>query len=234
MLWGERARAELKRISGRAAASGELTPAEERVAALVALGRTNKEVAAALFLFRSHGRGTSRPLSSGNSESADAPRSRGRFKYAGSHRQRRGMCPLPSSRPRRSLASGGHEATTSGGEAPMTRTISLIIATVGTALLLAVPAFADDWASDQRSEAVGVRQPRQRRSRSRAWAGAVRPNARRARGVPDGEARRAARVSAVSQTSSGRSSRRPWPRRARGGPSIFCRSLSASASAFCW
>ena len=50
MLWAERARAELKRISGRAAAPGALTPAEERVAALVALGRTNKEVAAALFL----------------------------------------------------------------------------------------------------------------------------------------------------------------------------------------
>ena len=49
-LWAERARAELKRISGRAAAPGALTPAEERVAALVALGRTNKEVAAALFL----------------------------------------------------------------------------------------------------------------------------------------------------------------------------------------
>ena len=50
VLWAERARAELKRISGRAAAPGALTPAEERVAALVALGRTNKEVAAALFL----------------------------------------------------------------------------------------------------------------------------------------------------------------------------------------
>ena len=49
-LWAERARAELKRISGRAAAPGALTPAEERVAALVALGRTNKEVATALFL----------------------------------------------------------------------------------------------------------------------------------------------------------------------------------------
>jgi DNA-binding CsgD family transcriptional regulator len=49
-LWAERARAELKRISGRAASPGALTPAEERVAALVALGKTNKEVAAALFL----------------------------------------------------------------------------------------------------------------------------------------------------------------------------------------
>ena len=49
-LWAERARAELKRISGRAATPGALTPAEERVAALVAEGKTNKEVAAALFL----------------------------------------------------------------------------------------------------------------------------------------------------------------------------------------
>ena len=49
-LWAERARAELKRISGRAASRGELTPAERRVAELVAEGRTNREVAAALFL----------------------------------------------------------------------------------------------------------------------------------------------------------------------------------------
>ena len=49
-LWAERARGELKRISGRAASPGALTPAEERVAALVAEGKTNKEVAAALFL----------------------------------------------------------------------------------------------------------------------------------------------------------------------------------------
>ena len=49
-LWAERARAELKRISGRAPTPGALTPAEERVAALVAEGKTNREVAAALFL----------------------------------------------------------------------------------------------------------------------------------------------------------------------------------------
>jgi DNA-binding CsgD family transcriptional regulator len=49
-LWAERARAELKRISGRAAIPGALTPAEERVAVLVSDGKTNKEVAAALFL----------------------------------------------------------------------------------------------------------------------------------------------------------------------------------------
>jgi DNA-binding CsgD family transcriptional regulator len=49
-LWAERARDELKRISGRAATPGALTPAEERVALLVAEGKTNREVAAALFL----------------------------------------------------------------------------------------------------------------------------------------------------------------------------------------
>jgi DNA-binding CsgD family transcriptional regulator len=48
--WAERARAEIKRISGRAAIPGALTPAEQRVASLVAEGKTNKEVAAALFL----------------------------------------------------------------------------------------------------------------------------------------------------------------------------------------
>ncbi len=49
-LWAERTRGELKRISGRAATPGALTPAEERVAALVAEGKTNREVAAALYL----------------------------------------------------------------------------------------------------------------------------------------------------------------------------------------
>jgi len=48
-LWAERARAELGRIGGRAAADG-LTPTEERVAELVAEGRSNKEVAGALFV----------------------------------------------------------------------------------------------------------------------------------------------------------------------------------------
>ena len=50
VLWEEKAAGELGRIGGRRAAGSELTPAEERVAALVANGRTNKEVAAALFL----------------------------------------------------------------------------------------------------------------------------------------------------------------------------------------
>ena len=47
--WIGKARAELGRIGGRTRTEG-LTPAERRVAALVAEGRTNREVAAALFL----------------------------------------------------------------------------------------------------------------------------------------------------------------------------------------
>jgi DNA-binding CsgD family transcriptional regulator len=47
--WIERARSELGSIGGRSREDG-LTPAEQRVAALVAEGRTNREVAAALFL----------------------------------------------------------------------------------------------------------------------------------------------------------------------------------------
>ena len=50
-FWTARARAELGRIGGRTREDG-LTPAERRVAALVAEGRTNREVAAALVLGR--------------------------------------------------------------------------------------------------------------------------------------------------------------------------------------
>ena len=49
-LWAEQTRAELRRIGGRAPSRGELSESELRVAALVAEGGTNKEVAAALFL----------------------------------------------------------------------------------------------------------------------------------------------------------------------------------------
>ena len=49
-LWAEKARAELARIGGRPAATGELTETERRIAELVAEGRSNKEVAAVLFI----------------------------------------------------------------------------------------------------------------------------------------------------------------------------------------
>jgi len=49
-LWADKARAELRRIGGRTPSRGELTEAERRIAALVAEGRTNREVAATLFV----------------------------------------------------------------------------------------------------------------------------------------------------------------------------------------
>jgi DNA-binding CsgD family transcriptional regulator len=49
-LWAEKARSELGRIGGRTASRDELTPTEQRIAALVASGKTNKEVAAELFV----------------------------------------------------------------------------------------------------------------------------------------------------------------------------------------
>jgi DNA-binding CsgD family transcriptional regulator len=48
--WSERAASELARVGGRVPAGTELTPAEQRVAKLVAEGRTNREVAASLFV----------------------------------------------------------------------------------------------------------------------------------------------------------------------------------------
>jgi DNA-binding CsgD family transcriptional regulator len=49
-VWCERTRAELARIAGRAPSPDNLTPAEHRIAGLVAEGKTNREVAAALYL----------------------------------------------------------------------------------------------------------------------------------------------------------------------------------------
>ena len=49
-LWADKTRAELARIGGRAPSSLELTPTEDKVAALVAAGSTNREAADALFV----------------------------------------------------------------------------------------------------------------------------------------------------------------------------------------
>jgi DNA-binding CsgD family transcriptional regulator len=49
-LWVERAQAELARIGGRRTAGSELTPSERRVVELVVEGRTNREVASALYV----------------------------------------------------------------------------------------------------------------------------------------------------------------------------------------
>ena len=49
-LWAEKARQELARIGGRRAGGDELTVSESRVAELAAAGRSNKEIAAQLFM----------------------------------------------------------------------------------------------------------------------------------------------------------------------------------------
>ena len=49
-LWAEKAQTELRRISGRRPAEDELTESEHRVASLAAEGRSNKEIAAELFM----------------------------------------------------------------------------------------------------------------------------------------------------------------------------------------
>jgi DNA-binding CsgD family transcriptional regulator len=50
LRWSERTRAEIARLGGRTRSDAELTPAELRVAQLAGAGKTNKEIAAALFV----------------------------------------------------------------------------------------------------------------------------------------------------------------------------------------
>ena len=49
-LWADKARTELHRVSGRRPAPAELTETEQQVASLAAQGRSNREIAAALFM----------------------------------------------------------------------------------------------------------------------------------------------------------------------------------------
>jgi DNA-binding NarL/FixJ family response regulator len=48
--WAKRARAELSQLGGRQPQGGTLTPTERQIAALVARGRSNPEVARELFI----------------------------------------------------------------------------------------------------------------------------------------------------------------------------------------
>lgn len=52
ILWADRARSEIARIGVRSGAQVDLTPVEQRIAALVAQGCTNREIAASLSLSR--------------------------------------------------------------------------------------------------------------------------------------------------------------------------------------
>jgi DNA-binding NarL/FixJ family response regulator len=49
-LWAVRTAKELERTAARRAANGELTPSDAQVARLAASGRTNREIAQALFV----------------------------------------------------------------------------------------------------------------------------------------------------------------------------------------
>ena len=49
-IWADNARAELARVGGRLRLLGDLTPTERRIAALVTRGRSNKEIAATMFV----------------------------------------------------------------------------------------------------------------------------------------------------------------------------------------
>jgi len=99
--WADKARDELGRISGRAAASrDDLTPAEQRVAALVSSGRTNREVAQEL---SSRSRARSRTRSATSASPARTP----------SRRSTSTSAPATASARRRSRSSGASSSTCS-------------------------------------------------------------------------------------------------------------------------
>ena len=157
-LWAERARGELRRISGRAATTGALTPAEERVAALVAGGRRIARSRPRCSSPIGRSRGTSR-ASSGSSASSTAPSWLERSNPAnhrGSQVQTRVIRPFRPSRALHSLETGGQKVTWRQGDGAMTPKISFITAIVGAALVLAVPAFGDSWGADQNQATVRV------------------------------------------------------------------------------
>ena len=139
-LWAERARAELRRISGRAgdgrahARRGADRRARRR-------GQDEPRGGGRALPLRAHGRGpplarlrkARRPL---------AHRARSRQSSSGPHgvaRQTRVIPPFQPNRPLPSLDSGGQGVTGTGGEGAMTRRISLITAVAGLALVLPVP-----------------------------------------------------------------------------------------------
>ncbi len=158
-LWAERARGELRRISGRAPTTGALTPAEERVAALVAEGKTNREVAATLFLSDRTVEGhLSRIFGKlGVRHRTELARALATRQTQGIAESNTGDSPV-SSRSDRSLASSQvvRRATGGQGEGAMTPKISFVTAVVGAALVFAAPAFGDAWGTDRNQETVRV------------------------------------------------------------------------------
>ena len=158
-LWAERARGELRRISGRAPTTGALTPAEERVAALVAEGKTNREVAAALFV-------SDRTVEGHLSRIFGklGVRHRNELARALESRQSQGIAGVKHGgfarfgRADRSVASRqvARKVTWRQGDGAMTPKISFITAIVGAALVLAAPAFGDAWGADRNQATVRV------------------------------------------------------------------------------
>ena len=107
-LWAERARAELKRISGRAASPGALTRPRSASRPSLSRARRTKRSPRRSTWPTARSKDTLR-TSSGSSASAIEPRSQARFKHGGSSSQTRGTLPFPQSLPLRSLGSGGYE-----------------------------------------------------------------------------------------------------------------------------